>query len=48
MSALSTLDWIGLVGPYAVYFVLLLGYYVLEGRRERTLRSSYSEEINGE
>ncbi len=48
MSGLSTLDWIGLVGPYAVYFVLLLGYYVVEGRRERTLRASYSEETHGE
>jgi len=42
--ALSTLDWLGIVGPYTVFFVMLIVYYVWEGRRERALRQRYEEE----
>jgi hypothetical protein len=44
MAAMGTLDWLGLVGPYAVFFVMLIVYYVWEGRRERTLRERYEED----
>ncbi|AGB16802.1 hypothetical protein Halru_2215 [Halovivax ruber XH-70] len=44
MAAMSTLDWIGLVGPFAVYLVLLVVYYVWEGRREERLREEYADE----
>ena len=30
-----------LSGPFAVYLVLLVVYYVWEGRRERRLREEY-------
>ncbi|GAB7094191.1 hypothetical protein JCM30237_13430 [Halolamina litorea] len=43
MAAMSTLDWLGLVGPYAVFFLMLIVYYVWEGRRERALRERYEE-----
>ncbi|MFC4549119.1 MULTISPECIES: hypothetical protein [Halorussus] len=41
--AMSTLDWLGLFGPYAVFFVMLVVYYVWEGRRERELRERFEE-----
>lgn len=44
MAAMSTLDWLGVVGPYAVFFGLLILYYVWEGRREKRLRARYEEE----
>lgn len=47
MPGLSTLDWVGLVGPYAVFFVMLIAYYVLEGRREKRLREEYEGETHG-
>jgi hypothetical protein len=43
MSGMSAVDWFGLVVPYAVFFVMLIAYYVLEGRRERRLRRRYDE-----
>lgn len=43
MPAMETLDWLGMVGPYAVFFVMLIVYYVWEGRRERRLREQYEE-----
>ena len=43
MAAMSTLDWLGVAGPYAVFFVMLIVYYVWEGRRERALRAEYEE-----
>ncbi|WP_224268735.1 hypothetical protein [Haloprofundus salinisoli] len=46
MLAMSTLDWVGLVGPFVVFFVMLVGYYVLEGRREKRLREQYESEGN--
>lgn len=45
MSALGTLDLIGLVVPFAVYFIMLIVYYVWEGRREKQLREEYTEEM---
>lgn len=33
-----------LFGPFAVYFLLLVVYYVWEGRRERRLRAEYEAE----
>lgn len=47
MPAMSTLDWLGLVGPYVVFFGMLIAYYVLEGRRERRLREQYDRENHG-
>lgn len=46
MAALSTLDWVGLVVPFVVYFVMLVVYYVWEGRREERLRDEYDTEVN--
>ena len=43
MPAMNTLDWLGLVGPYAVFFVTLVVYYVWEGKREKRLRERYGE-----
>ncbi|KYH27627.1 hypothetical protein HAPAU_02950 [Halalkalicoccus paucihalophilus] len=44
MPPLSALDWIGLVIPFVVFFVMLIVYYVWEGRRERRLREEYGIE----
>ncbi|MFW5896040.1 MAG: hypothetical protein ACOCUA_01505 [archaeon] len=44
-GALSTIDLIGLVVPFVVFFVLLVVYYVWEGRREQRLREQYEEEM---
>ncbi|WP_254544025.1 hypothetical protein [Halomarina pelagica] len=38
---MSVIDWIGLIGPYVLFFLMLIAYYVLEGRRERRLRREY-------
>ncbi len=43
MPAMSILDWLGLIGPFVVFFVMLIVYYVWEGRRERRLRERYEE-----
>ncbi len=48
MAPMSVIDWIGLVGPYVVFFGLLIVYYVWEGRRERRLRERYTEGRHGE
>lgn len=48
MAALSTLDWLGLVVPFVVYFVMLVVYYVWEGRREERLREEYDVEVNSD
>lgn len=45
MSALGTVDLIGLVVPFVVYFIMLIIYYVWEGRREQRLREEYKEEM---
>lgn len=47
VAGLSTIDLLGLVGPFVVYFVLLIVYYVWEGRRERRLRRRYDEQRGG-
>lgn len=44
-GGMGTLDWIGLVVPFVVYFLMLVVYYVWEGRREEQLRDRYEEEI---
>ncbi|MFB6266319.1 MAG: hypothetical protein ABEI31_01565 [Halodesulfurarchaeum sp.] len=47
MSAgMGTLDWIGLVVPFVVYLIMLVVYYVWEGRREEQLKQQFSEEMN--
>lgn len=46
MVELSTLDWVGLVVPFVVYFVMLVVYFVWEGRREERLREEYDTEVN--
>lgn len=33
-----------LFGPFVVYFVMLIVYYVWEGRRERRLHEKYDTE----
>jgi len=43
MPAMSTLDWLGVVGPYVIFFTMLITYYVWEGRRERRLRQRSEE-----
>lgn len=48
MATMSLIDWVGLVGPYVVFFVLLIVYYVWERKRERRLRAQYPEVDNGE
>lgn len=48
MAPMSVIDWIGLVGPYVVFFGMLIVYYVWEGRRERRLRERYAEGENVE
>lgn len=45
MSALGTIDLVGLVVPFVVYFIMLVVYYVWEGRREQALREEYNEEM---
>lgn len=40
-SGMSTLDLIGFVGPLLVLFLLMIVYYVWEGRREKRLREQY-------
>ena len=42
---MATIDWIGLVVPFVVYLIMLVVYYVWEGRREEQLRDRYEEEI---
>lgn len=42
-EAMSTIDWVGLVGPILFYVVSLAVYYIYEGKRERRLRSEYGE-----
>ncbi|UPM44382.1 hypothetical protein [Halocatena salina] len=48
MAPINVIDWIGLVGPYIVFFGMLIVYYVWEGKRERRLRKRYTEERHGE
>ncbi|WP_336036801.1 hypothetical protein [Halobacterium yunchengense] len=42
---MGLIDWAGLVVPFVVYLLLLVVYYVWEGRREKRLRERYREEI---
>jgi len=39
----GTLDWLGLLGPFVVYLLALVVYYVWEGRREQRLREQFAE-----
>lgn len=48
MAAISLIDWFGLIGPYVVFFVSLIVYYVWEGKREQRLREQYTEGKHGE
>lgn len=45
-QAMSTIDWIGVLGPIAFYIVSLITYYVYEGRREERLKDKYSTEVS--
>ncbi|MFB6093614.1 MAG: hypothetical protein ABEJ77_01565 [Halanaeroarchaeum sp.] len=45
-GGMGTIDWIGLIVPFAVYLVLLVVYYVWEGKREERFREQYAEEMN--
>lgn len=45
-GALSTIDLLGIIVPFVVFFILLVVYYVWEGRREERLREEYKEEMN--
>jgi hypothetical protein len=40
----TSVDLTLLFGPFVVYFVLLVVYYVWEGRRERRMRERYESE----
>lgn len=44
-GGMGLLDWIGLIVPFVVYLLMLIVYYVWEGRREQRLREEYREEI---
>jgi hypothetical protein len=44
MAGMSAIDWLGLIVPFVVYFVMLVVYYVWEGRREKRLRENYADE----
>lgn len=44
MPPLSLIDWLGLLVPLVVFLVMLVVYYVWEGRREQKLRRQYEEE----
>ena len=44
--AVSTIDWLALAVPFAVYLLALAVYYVWEGRRERRLREERDTEVN--
>ncbi|MFC7045618.1 hypothetical protein ACFQH6_09560 [Halobacteriaceae archaeon GCM10025711] len=46
-EGLTTVDWLGIVVPFLVYFVMLIVYYVWEGRRERRLKEEYEEVTHG-
>ncbi|WP_306052561.1 hypothetical protein [Natronococcus wangiae] len=43
MPESSSVDLIRLFGPFAVYLVMLVAYYVWEGKREKRLRQQYEE-----
>jgi len=45
-GGLSTTAWLALGGPFVIYLLALVGYYVIEGRRERALNAEYAEELN--
>lgn len=45
-GGLGTIDWIGLVVPFVVYFILLWVWYFWEGKREKQLRKQYEEEMS--
>ena len=44
MQEANSVDLALLFGPFVVYFVLLVVYYVWEGRRERRLHEKYGTE----
>lgn len=44
MAGMSAIDWFGLVVPFAVYLIMLVVYYVWEGRREERLHRESAEE----
>lgn len=43
IEGLSTVDAIGFFGPFVMFVVALVVYYIWEGRREERLRERYSE-----
>jgi hypothetical protein len=47
-SGITTIQWLGLVGPFLLYLLGLGIYYVWEGRRERRLREEYAESTPSE
>lgn len=48
VAGLSTIDVIGLFGPFLVFAIALAVYYVWEGKRERQLREQYDGQNESE
>lgn len=44
---MSVIDWFGLIAPFVVYLIMLVVYFVWEGRREDRLHEKYSQESEG-
>ena len=45
-TGLGTTDWIGLIVPFTLYFIMLWVWYFWEGKREEKLREQYEEELS--
>lgn len=43
MPPMSFIDWAGLLVPLVTFLLMLVAYYVWEGRRERRLRRQYGD-----
>lgn len=46
-DGLGLVDWLALVVPFALYFIMLWVWYVWEGKREKRLRTEFEEAQNG-
>jgi hypothetical protein len=46
-NGLGTIDWLGLIVPFTLNFIMLWVWYVWEGKREARLQREYEEANNG-
>ncbi|AOW80144.1 hypothetical protein HTSR_0960 [Halodesulfurarchaeum formicicum] len=46
-AGLGLIDWLGLVVPFTLYFIMLWVWYVWEGKRETRLRKEFEEAQDG-